>query len=130
MSMIQVANPFSLNPIGSVETSTWADINNKLETAYGLYRDRNTWLPAYQRIEILNKAAGLMRDRFDELAYLIADEGGKPLVDARVEVTRAIDGMGLCAQEIGQMAGREIPMDLTKAGAGRVALPVGNPLGL
>jgi acyl-CoA reductase-like NAD-dependent aldehyde dehydrogenase len=130
MSVIEVVNPYSLESIGSVETSTWDDIEPMLETAHGLYRNRTKWLPTYQRIEILNKAAGLMLDRFDDLAYLIADEGGKPLVDARIEVTRAIDGMGLCVQEIGHNSGREIPMDLTKAGAGRVAFTSREPIGV
>jgi len=50
-------------------------------------------------------------------------------MDARVEVTRAIDGVGLCIQELGQMGGREIPMDLTAAGAGRIAFTTREPIG-
>ena len=36
---------------------------------------------------------GLMQREFDALAMLIAREGGKPLSDARVETTRAINGV-------------------------------------
>lgn len=127
---LTVVNPFSLEPIGSVDVSGWDTIDGYLQTAHALFRDRSSWLPAHQRIGILKRAADIMQDRFDELAYLIADEGGKPLVDARVEVTRAIDGMGLCVHEIAQMVGKEIPMDLTAAGGGRIAFTQKEPIGV
>lgn len=131
MSMTKdVVNPYSLKVIGTVATSGWGDVEPLLATAHALHRDTDTLLPAYQRIKILEKAAELMQDRFGELAYLIADEGGKPLVDARVEVTRAIDGVRLCAQEIGQNKGTEIPMDLTEAGSGRIAFTQREPIGV
>ncbi|MFT5232219.1 MAG: acyl-CoA reductase-like NAD-dependent aldehyde dehydrogenase [Candidatus Krumholzibacteriia bacterium] len=127
--VLEVVNPFDLGNIGSVELSDWATIDSHLVIADRLHRDRDGWLPAFRRIEILQKAAILMSERFETLAALIADEGGKPLMDARVEVTRAIDGVGLCVQELGQLAGREIPMDLTAAGAGRVAYTTREPIG-
>ncbi|WP_171208012.1 MULTISPECIES: aldehyde dehydrogenase family protein [unclassified Ruegeria] len=127
---IDVVNPFSQDPIGTVETSTWPQIDQMLGTAHGLFRNRDEWLPAHKRIAILRKTARLMEARFDELAQLIASEGGKPLVDARVEVARAIDGVELCMHEIGQMSGKEIPMDLTEAGAGRIAFTQREPIGV
>lgn len=126
----QVVNPYSLEPIGSVPTHTWEEIDRYLSTAHGLFRDQSAWLPAHKRIEVLGNTADIMQSRFEELAYLIADEGGKPLVDARVEVARAIDGIGLCASEIAGLAGKEIPMDLTEAGAGRVAFTQREPIGV
>ncbi len=127
---LDVVNPFSLEKIGAIDLRTWDEVEPMLDRAHSLFRDRSAWLPAYHRIEILEKTAALMRARFDELAHLIADEGGKPLIDARVEVTRAIDGVGLCIHEIGQMSGREIPMDLTAAGAGRLAFTTREPIGV
>ncbi|KIC09269.1 aldehyde dehydrogenase [Leisingera sp. ANG-M1] len=127
---VEVVNPYSLERIGTVETSSWEQIDAMLDTAHGLFRQRSAWLPAYQRIEILKKTARLMEARFDELALLIASEGGKPLVDAKVEVKRAIDGVELCVHEIGQMTGKEIPMDLTAAGAGRIAFTQREPIGV
>jgi acyl-CoA reductase-like NAD-dependent aldehyde dehydrogenase len=126
---LDVVNPYSLDVIGSVPMSSWGEVEPLLETAYRLHRAGKP-LPGYKRIEILEKTASLMQDDFDDLAYLIADEGGKPLVDARVEVTRAIDGVRLCAQEIAQTKGTEIPMDLTEAGAGRVAFTSREPIGV
>lgn len=127
--MLEVVNPFDLKPIGSVPLINWDTADKYLETAHQLFRDRRNWLPAYQRITILKKAAILMKDRAEELAFQIANEGGKPLVDARIEVERAIDGVELCATEISHLTGKQIPMDLTEAGAGRIAYTVREPIG-
>lgn len=127
---LEVVNPFDLKPIGSVPISTWDEIDGYLETANNLFRDRDNWLPVYKRIEILKKTAALMQERFDELAFQIANEGGKPLIDARVEVTRAIDGVELCIKELAHLTGSEIPMDLTAAGAGRMAFTTREPIGV
>lgn len=127
---IEVVNPFTLESVGAVALDTWNDIDMMLTAARDLYLDRTGWLPAFKRIEILKEAARLMSEQAEDLSMLIASEGGKPLVDARVEVARAIDGVGLCIHEIGQMTGREIPMDLTAAGAGRIAFTQREPIGV
>ncbi len=127
---VDVLNPFNLEKIGSVAINIWEDVDAMLGVAHDLHRDRDGWLPAYQRIAILKETARLMSDRAEELAMLIASEGGKPLIDARVEVTRAIDGVELCIHEIGHMTGKEIPMDLTAAGSGRLAFTQREPIGV
>ena len=128
-SMLEVVNPFDEKPIGEVKLVEWPTIDNWLNTASQLHKKRENWLPAHQRIAILKKTAQLMQGKFDELAYQIANEGGKPLVDAKVEVTRAIDGVELCIKELGHLTGAEIPMDLTAAGAGRMAFTTREPIG-
>jgi acyl-CoA reductase-like NAD-dependent aldehyde dehydrogenase len=127
---LDVVNPYDQTYVGSVPTVTWDKIDEYLETAQQLFKDRKQWLPAFKRISILKKAAVLISQRADELALLIASEGGKPLVDARVEVTRAIDGVELCAKEISALTGKQIPMDLTEAGAGRIAFTSKEPIGV
>jgi acyl-CoA reductase-like NAD-dependent aldehyde dehydrogenase len=126
---LEVVNPFDLKPIGAVPLAQWDDIDGYLGTAQQLHQNRSGWMPAHQRVGILQKTAALMQGRFEELAHLIANEGGKPLVDARVEVTRAIDGVKLCIEEIPNLAGKQIPMDLTAAGAGRTAFTQREPIG-
>jgi len=127
--MLDVVNPYDLQIIGAVPMSDWDTVDGLLAAADALHRDRSAWLPAYQRIDILKKTAAIMRDRFDALAFQIANEGGKPLVDARIEVARAVDGVELCIKELSHLAGREVPMDLTAAGAGRLAFTSREPIG-
>ncbi|MBA6224390.1 aldehyde dehydrogenase family protein [Colwellia sp. MB02u-18] len=125
-----IVNPYDQTYLGSLPLVTWDDIDKDLATAQQLFKDRQQWLPAFERINILKKTAILISQRADELALLIASEGGKPLVDARVEVTRAIDGVELCAKEISALTGKQIPMDLTPAGAGRIAFTTKEPIGV
>ena len=127
--ILQVTNPYSLEPIGEVALSDWSFADRWLDTAVRLHRDPESRPPAHQRIATLERAATIMRERFDALAHTIANEGGKPIVDARVEVERAIDGVGLAASEIANLHGREIPMDLMAAGAGRIAFTRREPIG-
>lgn len=127
---LDVFNPYDHTFLGSVPMIKWPEIDSYLTSSEQLYKDRQQWLPAFERINILKKMAVLISKRADELALLIASEGGKPLVDARVEVTRAIDGVELCAKEIANLKGSQIPMDLTQAGAGRIAYTSKEPIGV
>ena len=36
-------------------------VDDALTTAYGLYRDRNAWLPLHERVAILERAAQIIR---------------------------------------------------------------------
>ncbi|MEM7071260.1 MAG: aldehyde dehydrogenase family protein [Pseudomonadota bacterium] len=128
--IIEVVNPYDQKAIGSVTQTSWDQIDQYLDVAHRLFSDRKNWLPAYQRIDILKKTIKIMENRSKELAFQIANEGGKPLCDARIEVLRAIDGIGLCIKELSHLGGKEIPMDMTQAGAGRVAFTTREPIGL
>lgn len=57
-----------------------------------------------------------MRERTEELELQIVKEGGKPLMDARVETKRAINSVELCVQALFDGGGHDVPMDLTRAG--------------
>lgn len=127
--ILEVVNPFNREPIGSVALVGWEKIDEFLGIAHELHRNHSNWLPAYKRIDILKKTAKKMENRFDELAFQIANEGGKPLIDARVEVARAIDGVELCIKELSKLTGQQVPMDLTEAGAGRIAFTMREPIG-
>jgi acyl-CoA reductase-like NAD-dependent aldehyde dehydrogenase len=127
---LDVVNPYDQSHIGSVPTVMWDTIDKYLTTSHQLFKDCHQWLPAFERVSILKKTAVLISQKVDELAFLIANEGGKPLADARIEVTRAIDGVELCAKEISNLTGSQIPMDLTQAGAGRIAFTTKEPIGV
>ena len=125
----KVLNPFNREPIGSVELVDWPQIDRWLEEASALHADFQARLPAHKRIAILQRASVLMRERAEALARQIAVEGGKPIVDARVETSRAIQSVELCVHELFASGGREIPMDLTEAGEKRKAYTFREPIG-
>jgi acyl-CoA reductase-like NAD-dependent aldehyde dehydrogenase len=126
----EVCAPFDGKTIATIDVGGAAAVEKALATAHALYRDRDAWLPPAKRIAILKKAASIMEARAEELALEAAREGGKPLVDSRVEVARAIDGMANCAEILRSEAGHVIPMNINAASAGRVAFTQREPIGV
>src|SRR3954468_1039791 len=129
-TMLQVVQAYDRAPITEVPTDDGASLETKLEAAYRVFRDRDGWLKPHERIAILRRLAALVEGRKDHLALQIAREGGKPLRDAVVEVNRAVDGIGNAADELRNLAGREIPMGLTAASTDRWAFTTKEPIGV
>ena len=126
----EVRAPFDGALIDSVPTAGEAEIEQALATAYALFRNRDAWLAPARRIEILRKAAALMEQRAETLTLEAAREGGKPLIDSRVEVARAIDGVVHCAEMLRSEAGHVVPMNLNAASARRYAFTLREPIGV
>lgn len=126
---ILVRNPFDLSPIAKVEVVDRSGVDRALAIAQALFRNRDTWLPAHERVAILHRTADLMRDQAEHLALEAAREGGKPLLDSRIEVARAIDGVRNCAELLRSEGGGSIPMGATAASAGRLAFTSREPIG-
>ncbi|MEA3302118.1 MAG: aldehyde dehydrogenase family protein [Pseudomonadota bacterium] len=128
--MLEVVAPFDRSLIASVETSGAVAVEQALDTAHRLFRDRDQWLPASRRIEILEKTASIMADRAEELAIESSREGGKPLVDSRIEVTRAIDSIRICVDCLRTESGETIPMGINAASSGKLAFTSREPIGV
>ncbi len=75
-------------------------------------------LPAYKRQEVLNHCVRRFEERFDELAISLCIEAGKPLKDARGEVTRLIDTFRIAAEESVRIYGEVMPMDISARASG------------
>jgi acyl-CoA reductase-like NAD-dependent aldehyde dehydrogenase len=127
---VNVTAPFDGAHIATIETGDATAVDTALNTAHHLFTDKSNWLTAEQRIKVLEKAADIMRSRFDELAIEAAREGGKPLPDSKVEVTRAIDGMKNCVEVIRSEHGEEIPMGKNAASMNRLAFTTHEPIGV
>jgi acyl-CoA reductase-like NAD-dependent aldehyde dehydrogenase len=127
---IPVTAPYDDSVIADVAVADMKTVETALSTAAALFADRDGWLSPGKRIEIFERALELMAGRAEELAVEAAREGGKPLVDSRVEVTRAIDGMKLCIEGLRTQAGTEIPMNLNASSANRLAMTTHEPIGV
>ncbi|MEN2991918.1 aldehyde dehydrogenase family protein, partial [Tistrella sp. BH-R2-4] len=75
---------------GRVAHATTADLDRALEAADRAFK---TWrkVPAYDRSKLMRKAAGLLRERADNIARIMTLEQGKPLAEARAETMAAAD---------------------------------------
>lgn len=127
---LKVNSPFDGKLVGEVPLSDAGAIDMALEKAYQLFLNRGGWLKPFERIEILKKLAALMTAEKDLLANTIASEGGKPLIDAKVEVDRAIQGVEIAANGIHHLTGEEIPMGLTRSSTNRLAFTMREPIGV
>lgn len=75
-------------------------------------------LPAYQRQAVLQHCVDRFKQRFDELAYALCVEAGKPIKDSEGEVTRLIDTFRIAAEESVRMTGEVQPLDISARAKG------------
>lgn len=101
-----------------------------LERAHQRYREREGWLDAPVRIQILERFASLVEKHAAELARQAVREGGKPLKDSMVEIQRAVNGVKVAIGELGRLQGTEIAMGLTPSSAQRFAHTYREPRGV
>ena len=130
MKESSVAAPFDGSHISSIPLAGAADVEAALAKAHSLFRNRNGWLSKPKRIEILRKAAEIIKERRQELALQAAREGGKPLIDSLVEIDRAADGVENCVEVLRSEGGRVIPMSLNASSLNRVAFTQLEPIGV
>ena len=71
-----------------------------------------------------------MHEKREAFAKQAAEEGGKPLLDSRVELDRAVQGIREAARCIPELTGRQIPMNLNESSRHRWAFTVREPIGL
>jgi acyl-CoA reductase-like NAD-dependent aldehyde dehydrogenase len=128
--LLEIVQAYDRRPIAEVQTEGADALEAKLARAVRCFRDRDQWLEPHERIAVLFRLASLMEPLREKFSQLIAQEGGKPLGDAIIEVNRAIDGVRNAAEELRNFAGREIPMGLTAASTGRWAFTTKEPIGV
>ena len=125
---LKVRSPYDGHLIKEVDLDDETRIEQALTTAEKLEQKKP--LPIPERISILNKTADLVEAKAEEFARQSAEEGGKPLIDSRIELTRAVQGIREAANSIGQLTGHEIPMNLTPSSMNRMAFTTREPIGI
>ena len=125
-----VCSPYDSSVLAKVKTGGIRHVEDALKAAYALSRNRTALLSIPERIVILQRTAEVMNESKHELAVLAASEGGKPLRDSQVEVTRAIDGIQLCIENLRSHRGAVIPIATTPATSGRAAFTQKEPIGV
>lgn len=128
--MLKVYSPFDNSLLKELRLNNATEVETALENATQLNRQNPQGLPAYQRIEILEKLAFLISEKQEELIIIATQEGGKPYQDSKVEIIRAINGVKLAAQHINSVHGEQIPMGLTPASVNRFAFTTKEPIGV
>jgi acyl-CoA reductase-like NAD-dependent aldehyde dehydrogenase len=126
---IDVVNPYDGSVVDVVPAGSARDVDRALAgLVHGAARMRK--LSGFERGQILEKAARLMRERLEDLARTISLEEGKILAESRVEASRAADVISLSAEEARRLAGEMIPLDGASHGAGKIGFTLRVPCGI
>jgi acyl-CoA reductase-like NAD-dependent aldehyde dehydrogenase len=75
-------------------------------------------MPAYERQDVLNHCVQRFTERFEELAYALCIEAGKPIKDARGEVSRLIDTFRVAAEESVRIGGEVMNLEIAPRAKG------------
>ncbi|MFA6219538.1 MAG: aldehyde dehydrogenase family protein [Erythrobacter sp.] len=86
-------------------------------------------MASYERQAVLQHCVDRFRQRFDELAYALCVEAGKPIKDSEGEVTRLIDTFRIAAEESVRMYGEAMPLDISPRARGYQAIWKRYPIG-
>jgi acyl-CoA reductase-like NAD-dependent aldehyde dehydrogenase len=123
-----VHNPFDGSVVGEACAGGAAEIDAAIACAHEARREMRE-LPTHRRIAILEGVAQRIAAGADELARLMAREGGKPIRFARAEVARAVVTFKLAAAEAQRFGGEVLPLDLEPRGEGRLCIATRVPRG-
>src|ERR1700686_1598637 len=86
-------------------------------------------LPAFERQRVLRRISASILERKEEFARTLAQEAGKPIKAARIEVERAIFTFNVAAEESTRIYGEFLPLDWQEFTAGRWGIVRRFPLG-
>ncbi len=86
-------------------------------------------LASYEKQEVLQHCVARFRERYDELAYALCVEAGKPINDAEGEVDRLIDTFKIAAEEAVRNYGEVQPLDISVRAKGYMGMWKRVPIG-
>ncbi len=81
----------------------------------------------YERAELLDRIASLLRRDHAAFASAISQETGKPISEARVEVDRSLQTLLASSIVARELHGEVVPVDGAPIGAGRMAMTIRQP---
>lgn len=128
-----MVNPFTGQVVADVVQATEADLDQAIASTASAAAPMAA-LPGHARYNVLQQVAALIYRRRDEFASTITAEAGKPITDARREVSRAVQTFTVAAEESRRIAGDVVPLDWTPSTESHLGIlrrfPIGPILGI
>jgi acyl-CoA reductase-like NAD-dependent aldehyde dehydrogenase len=123
----EIRSPWDGKPVGAVPVVGQSEARAAIdEAAEGMKGP----LPAFERALVLERAASTLRDRREATARLLAQEIGKPVKQALVEVDRCVQTLTFSSVEARTLAGRGVPLDAHPSGVDRRGYTIRVPIGV
>src|SRR2546426_4412433 len=107
---LPVKSPYDGSVVAELGVPTDAGAEEAVSKAAATFRE-SRHLPTHARAEALMHISRRIGERIDELAELVAREGGKPLKWSNVEVTRAVSTFRWAAEEARRFGGEFLALD-------------------
>lgn len=125
----EVLHPYDNSVVDTVPHASAADVDAALAAAV---RGAKTMakLTAWDRYQILKKAAVKLEARTEEFARTITLEEGKVIAEGRSEVGRAVQTLMLSGEEARRIHGETVPLDASPGGAGKMGFTLRVPCGV
>jgi acyl-CoA reductase-like NAD-dependent aldehyde dehydrogenase len=117
----EVTSPYDGAVVATVATPGPRDIEDAIAGAADIFVETRK-LPVHARAEALSHISRRLDERQNEVAELIAKEGGKPLKWAKVEAARAVSTFRWAAEECRRDAGQILRLDTDEALGARIGL--------
>ncbi|MBS0183366.1 MAG: aldehyde dehydrogenase family protein [Nitrospira sp.] len=105
-----VVDPFTGMLVAQVAQATESDVEEAIASTCSAAATMEQ-LPGHARYNILQQVAALLYRRRDEFVQAITAEAGKPITDAKREVSRAIQTFTVAAEEARRIPGEVVPLD-------------------
>ncbi|TCJ37186.1 aldehyde dehydrogenase family protein [Parafrankia sp. BMG5.11] len=86
-------------------------------------------LASFEKQGVLDHCVARFKERFDELAYALCVEAGKPIKDAEGEVTRLVDTFRIASEEATRIYGEVQPLDISPRARGYMGMWRRVPIG-
>lgn len=106
-----------------------ADIIDKAIAAAEQAQPAMTAMAPYQRQAVLEHCVKRFKEREDELAHALCIEAGKPIKDAKGEVSRLIDTFKIAAEEAVRINGEVINLEISARAKGYQGMTKKVPIG-
>ncbi len=125
---LEVTNKYNGEVATRVALAGAKEIDQAIQAAVDCFEELRNW-PAYRRKAVLAHCVQRMTERAEEMAIALCIEAGKPLKDARGEVTRGIDTFTIAMEESTRMYGEVLPLDISPRAHGYQSLWKRFPIG-
>ncbi len=125
---LDVVNPYDGLLVGTTFLASHAQLEKAISAAeHAFIASRK--MPIYDRVNLLNAFAAKLKEQRDAVVRILAQEAGKPIREAEVEVDRGVFTIQTAAEEAKRIAGDVIPLDLLPSSKGRFGIVRRFPIG-
>jgi acyl-CoA reductase-like NAD-dependent aldehyde dehydrogenase len=125
---LDVTNKYTGAVGAKVQLATHDDVDKAIDAAVAA-APAMAALGAFERKAILEKAVAELKKRAEEIAQILTMESGKPIKDAKGEVTRTIDTFQVAAEESVRIYGEFTPLDISARNKGLQGIVKKFPIG-